>query len=128
MSDKDIGKPRDEVSIAKLRELNPYVSVAIHHGELGVNGLKKFQVVVLADQSLDSQLNLNNICHENGIAFVSVETRGVFGNLFCDFGKEFICSDTNGEQPQSLLIANISQVFSICLLILLGKSWSCSSS
>lgn len=71
---------------------------------------KNYQVVVMTDQPLDFCLRVNKFCHENKIAFISTETHGVFANIFCDFGDNFEIIDSNGEPPQSLLIANITQV------------------
>jgi len=108
ITEKDIGKARDVTSLPKLKELNPYVKVECHHGELTLDFVSNFQVVVLADQSLGLQLQLNEWCRQKKIPFISTETRGVFANIFCDFGDEFTVNDTNGEQPQSLIVANIS--------------------
>lgn len=33
---------------------------------------------------------------------------GLFGSLFCDFGADFIVTDTNGEEPLSGIIASIT--------------------
>lgn len=67
-------------------------------------------MVVLADQPLEFQLKLNAICHTNNVAFIAVETRGVFSSLFCDFGSGFEVIDTNGEAPLSAIISGITQV------------------
>lgn len=110
ITDHDFGKPKDQVSLPKLAELNPYVKVSVHTGAITEDLVKQFKVVVCADQSLDDQFRINDICRKQNVSFISAETRGVFSNVFCDFGKEFTVNDLNGEQPQSLLIAHISQV------------------
>merc|ERR1740124_270496 len=42
-----------------------------------------------------------------GIPFVSIETAGVYGRVFCDFGKEFRVVDEDGETPKTTLVDNI---------------------
>jgi ubiquitin-activating enzyme E1 len=37
------------------------------------------------------------------------DCRGVFGSIFCDFGKEFLVSDSTGEQIATAMIAGISR-------------------
>ena len=39
----------------------------------------------------------------------SSQTAGVFGSVFCDFGDEFIVSDTNGEPASSCIVGSITQ-------------------
>ncbi|XP_065058406.1 ubiquitin-like modifier-activating enzyme 1 [Rhopilema esculentum] len=44
LSEQDVGKNRAEASIAKLAELNSYVPLSIHKGELTNDVLAKYQV------------------------------------------------------------------------------------
>uniref|UniRef100_A0A674PNQ0 E1 ubiquitin-activating enzyme n=1 Tax=Takifugu rubripes TaxID=31033 RepID=A0A674PNQ0_TAKRU len=44
-----------------------------------------------------------------GIKLIIADTRGLFGQLFCDFGEEMIVYDTNGEQPLSAMISMITK-------------------
>jgi len=109
ITEKEIGKPRAAVCISKLAELNNYVAVYHHEGKIDENVLEKYQVVVMTDETFDSQLKINQICRSKGIAFISTSTRGVFGNIFCDFGDNFVVNDPNGEQPFTALVAAITQ-------------------
>ena len=63
----------------------------------------------MVHQPIDLQLKVNKICHIHNIAFISTETRGVFANIFCDFGKQFEVVDANGEQAPSLIVTSVSQ-------------------
>ena len=58
MSDEDIGKPRANACIDKLRELNEQVSVDLLEGPLTLDeaGLKQFQVVVMVNKSREELL------------------------------------------------------------------------
>jgi len=109
LSETDIGKPRDRSCVSKLAELNSYVAVSVHEGQLTEEAITKFKVVLLTNQPLSEQLRIDKICHDNGVAFINADTYGVFATVFCDFGKKFVINDTNGEQPASLIIANITQ-------------------
>ena len=40
--------------------------------------------------------------------FIRAETRGVFGAVFTDFGRGFVVSDVDGEEPFSGIIASIA--------------------
>ncbi|XP_077464525.1 ubiquitin-like modifier-activating enzyme 1 [Stigmatopora argus] len=107
--EEDLGKNRAEVSQSRLAELNSYVPVAAHVGALTEDFLTKFQVVVLTNSTLDEQQKVGEFCHSKGIKIIIADTRGLFGQLFCDFGKEMIVYDTNGEQPLSAMISMITK-------------------
>lgn len=124
LTEKDIGVPRSVASHQKLTELNYYVQVNLHRGEVTEDLIKRHQVfiflflmlmvhqvVVFVDQTLESAITFNAFCHANKIAFISANTFGLYANIFCDFGDAFVVHDTNGEQPVSCLVASISQVF-----------------
>jgi hypothetical protein len=75
----------------------------------------------MADQSFTSQLLVNQICHTNHIPFISTSmyplqllignwnSCGIYGNVFCDFGKEFVVDDKDGEPTQFYAIHHISK-------------------
>lgn len=67
------------------------------------------QVVVLTEASLDEISRINDICREHGSAFLAASTRGLFGQVFCDFGNDFTVLDTNGEPPVSAMISLITR-------------------
>ena len=67
-------------------------------------------MVILTDASFDVALNINNFCHANNICFLSTQSRGVFGNIFVDFGSSFVIFDNNGEAPLSAMVSSITQV------------------
>ncbi|KAL0574314.1 E1 ubiquitin-activating protein [Marasmius crinis-equi] len=110
---EDVGKPRAEVTVPRLAELNAYVPVRNLGGvagqEITVDLIKGFQVVVLCNVPYSKQLELNDWTHENGIHFISTETRGLFGSVFNDFGPRFTCVDPTGEQPLSGMIVSVSK-------------------
>ncbi|KAH6915432.1 ubiquitin activating enzyme [Coprinopsis sp. MPI-PUGE-AT-0042] len=97
----------------RLAELNAYVPVRDLGGQAGqeisIDLVKGFQVVVLCGASLKKQLEINDWTHENGIPFISAETRGLFASAFNDFGSKFTCVDPTGEQPLSGMIVSVDK-------------------
>lgn len=109
LSEHDVGKNRAEVSLPKLAELNSYVPVKAYTSELSETFIKQFNVIVLTESTLDEQLRVSEITHPNKIALIVADTRGVFSQVFCDFGEDFTVIDTNGENPISVMVAGISK-------------------
>jgi len=109
LNENDIGKNRADISCPKLGELNPYVPVKAYTGILTESFLKQFKVVVLTETTLDEQLRISEITHLNNIALIVGDTRGVFAQVFCDFGEDFNVIDTTGENPISVMVAGITK-------------------
>lgn len=38
------------------------------------------------------------------------DTRGLCGQIFCDFGDDFVVVDSNGEEPISNMVAGVVKV------------------
>jgi len=106
--ENDIGKNRASACVHKLAELNPYVTVGILEENLNESALQKFQVVVFVDKCTTRLGDLDAICHSKGIKFVAVESRGLAGCIFCDFGKNFEVVDVDGEDPVTCLITAVT--------------------
>lgn len=110
LSETNLGQNRAAASVAKLSELNPYVNVSMVQGNLlDAISTKAYSVVVLIDQPHDLQLTISDFCHANDIKFIIGDTVGVFGQIFCDFGEEFVVNDINGEPEASSMIVSISR-------------------
>lgn len=107
--ESELGRNRAEVSSPRLAELNPYVQVRTHTGPLTKELVAQFQVVVLTQSSLEEQLALGSITHELDIALIVADSRGLFGQVFCDFGKTFQVLDTNGEEPITAIISSVTR-------------------
>lgn len=109
LSESDIGKNRAEISCPKLAELNSYVPVSAYTGVLSESYIKQFKVVVLTEATMDEQLRISEITHPNGIALIVADTRGVFSQVFCDFGEDFTVTDSTGENPISVMVAGVTK-------------------
>ncbi|XP_078339773.1 ubiquitin-like modifier-activating enzyme 1 isoform X2 [Crassostrea virginica] len=109
LHEDDIGKNRAEVTAPRLAELNTYVPVNQSTDPLTEQFIKEFQVVVLTNSNLDEKIKIGELCHKNNIKFISVDSRGLFAELFCDFGESFVINDVDGEEPISNMVASITK-------------------
>lgn len=103
------GKNRAAACCQRLSELNNYVPTRHYSGSLSDSYIQQFKVVVLTETSLDEQLRISQITRANDIALIIADTRGLFSQVFCDFGHTFTVVDTNGEPPVSAMVASISR-------------------
>lgn len=109
LSESDVGRNRAEASCNQLAELNNYVRTTAYTGELDEEFLRQFRVIVLTASDYDEQHRIAKFAHENGIALILAETRGLFAKIFCDFGENFTIYDQDGAQPISTMIASITR-------------------
>ncbi|KAH8596037.1 hypothetical protein B0O99DRAFT_620858 [Bisporella sp. PMI_857] len=109
---EDVGKPRALVTAPRVAELNAYTPVSVHESDSLTTNLEqfdKYQVVVLTNTPLTDQLVIAEYLHQKGIYLVIAETFGLFGSIFCDFGKNFTVLDPTGENPVSGIVAGIDE-------------------
>ncbi|RDA85662.1 hypothetical protein CP532_4628 [Ophiocordyceps camponoti-leonardi (nom. inval.)] len=112
LTPSDVGKPRDEVTVPRVAELNAYTPVKLHQSsglEEDPSQFDKYQVVVLTNQPISSQKAIGDYCHSKGIYVVIANTYGLFGSIFCDFGDKFTVIDPTGETPLSGIVACIEE-------------------
>ncbi|KAG1815327.1 hypothetical protein EV424DRAFT_1412697 [Suillus variegatus] len=113
LRETDIGKPRAASTLPRLAELNAYVPVRNLGGnagqEISVDLIRPFQAVVLCGASYEKQVEINDWTHQNGVHFISAETRGLFGSVFNDFGPKFTCVDPTGEQALTGMIVSVEK-------------------
>ncbi|KIV87659.1 hypothetical protein PV11_03191 [Exophiala sideris] len=109
---EDVGKPRADVTVPRVAELNSYTPVSIHKSQSlteDLDQLKQYQAIVLTNTPLKDQLTISDFCHKNGIYVSVADTFGLFGYIFNDFGKDFTVGDVTGENPISGIIADIDE-------------------
>nr|XP_008103215.1 PREDICTED: ubiquitin-like modifier-activating enzyme 7 isoform X1 [Anolis carolinensis]XP_008103216.1 PREDICTED: ubiquitin-like modifier-activating enzyme 7 isoform X1 [Anolis carolinensis] len=109
LSEGDVGQNRAMVSQRHLDKLNSHVSVIAHTERLSESFLSTFQIVVLTNSSLEEQLRISDFCHANNICLVIADTKGLAGQLFCDFGECFVVYDPSEADPVSATIDHITQ-------------------
>jgi len=85
-----------------IQRLNPSVKVsravrptAVDTAALHHNG----GVILAVDRPYQTQVQLNELARQSDLKFVAVETAGVYGRVFCDFGPDFEVYDSDGETP-----------------------------
>lgn len=90
-----------------LQRINPSIQVSLSQRpvEPAPDG-----VLVAVDRPHSTQIQLNNWCREKGIKFVAIETAGVFGKAFCDFGPSFTVYDADGETPLEVPVHKLEVV------------------
>ncbi|KAM6470755.1 ubiquitin-like modifier-activating enzyme 7 isoform 1-T2 [Liasis olivaceus] len=108
LSENDVGQNRAKVSKHHLAKLNSKVALRDHTSGLSENFLADFQVVVLTDSSLEEQLHISGFCHANNICFVLANTKGLAGQVFCDFGENFMVCDPSEADPVSAAVEHIT--------------------
>lgn len=104
-----IGQNRAESCKKQLSELNNYVSTSVYTGELTEDFLGRFKVVVLSDASASEQKRISDICRSNKTSLIIADTKGLFGQVFCDFGENFVVYDDDGLPLKTAQVISISK-------------------
>jgi ubiquitin-activating enzyme E1 len=122
LSPDDIGKPRAARCIDKLAQLNPHVQVKLlgsssSSSVLDTNTLSQETILPLIStmtcvvitiplpQKLLTQIN--DKCRQFNASFIYSLSTGVFGQVFCDFGEQFVVTDKDGNPPASSQVETI---------------------
>jgi len=109
LREEDVGTNRATATFQRAAELNSYVALNAETGDLTEDLILAHSVVVLTNSCLEEQKKVNEITHNNNIAFIIADVRGLYAQVFNDFGAKFTCVDTTGEQPISAMIASITK-------------------
>lgn len=106
--ESDVGKLRVEVVKNKLQSLNPYVTVNTEIiSQLSEDHFSNHTVVVICDSLIQNQTANGELARKYGTKFIVVNTFGLMGSIFCDFGEKFIVGDQDGE---NLKTGNVVQI------------------
>lgn len=113
LREEDVGKEgvtRASATVPRLAEINTYVPIkALDVPELTPDVLGQFQVVVLCNATVAEQLRVNDVTHNSGTHFLAASVHGLFGSVFADFGKDFVCKDVSGEQALSGMVVSVEK-------------------
>ena len=93
---EDIGLPVKNKIIKSLASLNNNVHVELLD-ILNSESIKAYDCVVFIDYMVDNLFYWNRICRTNNIKFIMLQTYGLAGNIFCDFGEMYKVNDIDGE-------------------------------
>ena len=111
----------EEVIAEYIRRLNPQVKVSMMQRYDFINSLKSSSLkgidqqkcYICIDRPESTQILLSSQIRSlardgfESIKFISVETHGFYGRLFCDFGDNFKVVDEDGESPRRTLVRSI---------------------
>jgi ubiquitin-activating enzyme E1 len=67
-------------------------------------------IFLCVDRSQSHQMEFSKTCRlkkSSTIQFISVETAGLYGRIFCDLGSDFTVVDPDGETPKPTLLDRI---------------------
>ena len=112
LTEENVGKNRrDESSVTKLRELNPYVTVDILNSKTSLeSAASNYHIVVVTEvlprQTLEA---IDEVCRANKGGFIYAAATGVAGFCFVDFGKEHFVRDENGEECKQYIVRTIGR-------------------
>eukprot|EP01138_Halocafeteria_seosinensis_P011231 gb/GECG01011473.1/.p1 GENE.gb/GECG01011473.1/~~gb/GECG01011473.1/.p1 ORF type:complete len:356 (+),score=44.85 gb/GECG01011473.1/:1-1068(+) len=101
---KSIGEKRANAAFGFIKELNPYIDLTVHDGDLQQlldSGSSRIDaVVVAAPEGLDIT-KVNASCRQRGIGLMVASLAGLFGGIFFDLGGEFEFK-VKGEEQTSI--------------------------
>ncbi|CAI5758169.1 unnamed protein product [Candida verbasci] len=115
LNESNIGQPRDKASCEKLSELNSYVPINTVDN-INEDTLLKFKCIVSTNITLEEQVKINNITHKNDIGYINADIRGLFGQIFVDFGDKFTIIDQTGEEPLSGIVSDVEKNGTVTML------------
>jgi len=108
---------RAKLSRDKLSDLNQYVNVTVADGIPSLTTQYQQQILSIIDGAAvvivtiplphALLIAINQKCRAAGASFINTNTNGLFAKVFCDFGPQFLISDTDGEQPATSQIESI---------------------
>eukprot|EP00917_Polyrhabdina_sp_WS-2016_P010996 GHVP01024131.1.p1 GENE.GHVP01024131.1~~GHVP01024131.1.p1 ORF type:complete len:990 (+),score=174.53 GHVP01024131.1:3-2972(+) len=97
---------RDKACVQKLRELNDHVTTEIYYGSL--KDLGNISMAIVTNTTFKEAIEINSSARNSNTMFIWASIRGLFGGIFCDFGKGFIIHDSDGEEYPDIVITGIS--------------------
>jgi len=110
LREADVGTNRAVACYQRAAELNSYVTMRHETGALTEEMVKEHSIVVLTNSSLEEQLKVNEWCRSASpsVNMIVADVRGLYAQVFTDFGSKFTVVDTTGEAPITAMIASIT--------------------
>jgi ubiquitin-activating enzyme E1 len=103
----DINFKRCDILKKKISELNPQVQIICNE----YNNLQNSNVIICINQSDDQIIRFNNLCRENSIKFISLQSSNNKGILFVDAGDNHIVSNITGENYEPIQVLSCDKKF-----------------
>ena len=110
LRETDVGTNRAVACYQRAAELNSYVTMRHETGALTEEMIKEHSIVVLTNSSMEEQLKVNEWCRaaSPSVNMIVADVRGLYAQVFNDFGPKFTVVDTTGEAPITAMIASIT--------------------
>lgn len=115
LDESAVGSNRAEVTAPRLAELNAYVPISVIT-DLSEATLSNYKCIVATNLLLEEQVRINTFTHERDIGFIAADNRGLFGQLFVDFGSSFTIIDQTGEEPHTGIVSDIEADGTVTML------------
>ena len=105
----DINCLRCDILKNKIIDLNPQVEIICN----SYDDLVKSDVIICINQTIETNIEFNNLCRKNNIKFISLQSSNNKGILFVDAGINHIVSNISGEnyEPIQVLSCNTEFIF-----------------
>jgi ubiquitin-activating enzyme E1 len=88
----------------KLVSLNPYVNLE----KVNTIDYNKYSIIVFTQQDFRARLSFSKSCRHHGTKFIFVNSYGLWGSIFNDFGPKHIVHDVNGEEVKIGIIQSVT--------------------
>ncbi|KAG6558134.1 hypothetical protein Mapa_000315 [Marchantia paleacea] len=111
LSEADIGRNRAGASAAKLKEMNPTAEITLIPALQLESCMSSYQVFVATTGNMPYLMEINLLCRSLGVPFILATSRGLFSQVFADFGDNFYVVDETGEPSGAILVESITQDF-----------------
>ena len=117
LSEKDIGKRRDESCVVKLQKLNKYVQVNYIKDNANINKIEDLKDIILENYNVivvseiiskENILFLDSISRENNICLIYSAVFGLSSFVFTDFGR-FTIYDKYCSKKRKFFIKKIER-------------------
>ena len=103
----DLGRPRSEVLVEKMKELNPYNNL-IALNDISDNFLKSSTLVLINYKFCDA-VKYNEKCRQYNSKMIYLESSGCSGFIFVDGGKNHKVMDLNDENIEPVQIGVVKK-------------------
>ncbi len=108
--ESDVSRPRAEVAVSKLAEMNRFVDVGVVSDQsISENLIAKFHVVIFVDHLTTKLAQENEWARKHHVKFVACENRGLSGSIFVDGGDAHHVVDASGEDTVSCIVTAIAR-------------------
>lgn len=98
VDENDVGKSFLKKVVDNLASLNDNVQVIVESSDQkSLIESKQYDCVVFCDYNVHDLIFWNKCCRKNNVKFIMLNTHGLVGEMFCDFGPNHVVNDLDGE-------------------------------